>query len=130
MSRLEDLHWMAGSWTAQAEDGRHDEIWMPAAGGMMLGAHRHVAAEAPTIYEYLRIAESADGLTYHSSARGEQPLEFPLRSSGEGRVVFQRAFPDYPSVVRYRLVDGCLRLRVEGIHRGRQRGLEWTLARV
>ena len=93
----------------------------------MLGLHREVRQDAELLFEYLRIEESGEGLTFYSTRHDESPTAFSLRNTEPGRVEFQRAFPDFPSLVAYWRDGEELCSRVEGLFRGRNRVLEWKL---
>ena len=118
---------MVGSWFNDDGDSLHDEVWIGGAGGLMLGLHREVPEEGELLFEYLRIEESGEGLTYYSTRRDESPTAFSLRNAELERVEFQRAFPDFPCLVTYWRDGDELCSRVEGLFRGRNRVLEWKL---
>lgn len=127
--RLDGLSWMVGSWFSDEGDSLHDEVWIGGGGGLMLGLHREVRQEGELLFEYLRIEESGEGLTYYSTRRDDRPTAFSLRNTEPERVEFQRAFPDFPSLVAYWRDGEELCSRVEGLFRGRTRILEWKLQR-
>lgn len=123
--RLKDLHWMVGTWHSDGEGCIDDEVWLEGRGGLMLGMHRQVREDEAPLYEFLRLEESAEGLTYYATQRDEPPIAFSLRNIGSARVEFQRSFPDFPSVVTYWREEEALCARIEGLHRGRNRTMEW-----
>ncbi len=96
----------------------------------MLGMHRDVSAEDEATWEVLRIEESTEGLTYYASRQENPATAFGLRQTSRQRVEFQRAFPDFPSLVVYSLEGDELCARIEGLERGRNRTQEWRLRRT
>ena len=127
--QLDDLHWIAGAWFRKSKECCEEEVWLEPRGGLMLGLHREVRDGEKALYEFLRIEESAAGLTYFASRRDEPPIEFSLRSTKPERVEFGRSLPDYPSIVTYWRDDDLLCARIEGLYRGRQRKQEWRWQR-
>ena len=62
---IDALAWMAGYWVRDAEGGRRvEELWLPLAGGVMLGLHRDVRADGRAWFEFLRLAADEGGLAY------------------------------------------------------------------
>ena len=125
--RLKDLHWLVGTWHSKSEDCVEDEVWLEGRGGLMLGIHRQVRKDEAPLYEFLRLEETGEGLTYYATKRDEPTIAFSLRNIESERVEFQRSFPDFPSVVTYWRNGEALCARIEGLHRGRNRSMEWKL---
>ena len=127
--RLDDLAWLVGCWTSVTDASRSQALWTEPGGGLMLAVHLEVKSEGDTVYEFLRIEESREGLTFSSSSNGEREIGFALRELAAERVEFQRQFPDFPSLVAYWKDGDELRAKIEGLHHGRMRTMEWRWQR-
>ena len=57
---LADFAWLAGHWTGTGLGGSSEEMWMPAAGGAMLGSFRQMKDGAVVFYELLTFVERDD----------------------------------------------------------------------
>ena len=127
--RLDDLDWLVGRWTSDTDAGRSQTLWTEPDGGLMLGVDLEIKRAGDTVYEFLRIEESGEGLTLHSSSNGEREIAFALRDLGSDRVEFQRQFPDFPSLVAYWKDGDELCAKIEGLHHGRMRTMDWRWQR-
>jgi hypothetical protein len=124
--QVEHLAWLAGHWRAEDEGVRHEEVWIPPAGGVMLGLHREVGKEGGVFFEFLRIAETESGVFYFAQPLGHPAVGFRLVRSSTQRVVFENPEHDYPQRILYWLdEEGFLRARVEGRVGGEERSSEW-----
>ena len=127
---LEDLSFLAGSWSRCSDSAESEELWLPARGGMMLGLNRTVRASGKSAFEYLRIVEDDNGVTYLASPQGRAATPFALVDFAPGRAVFENPEHDFPTRVIYRLNDdGTLTARIEGLADGELRGSEWHWGR-
>jgi hypothetical protein len=54
---LDDFKWIVGHWTGTGLGGTSDEMWMPPAGGAMLGSFRQLQDGKVVFYEILTLAE-------------------------------------------------------------------------
>jgi hypothetical protein len=54
---LANFAWIAGTWTGTGLGGISEEMWMPAAGGAMLGSFRVLKDGAVAFYELLTLLE-------------------------------------------------------------------------
>lgn len=106
-ARVDDLAWMAGSWSADAPDhgngGRWtEEYWTIPRGGVMLGASRSGRGEALGEFEFLRIEADADGTpAYIAQPGGRAPVAFRLVQHDAASATFENAAHDYPQRIRY-----------------------------
>src|SRR5689334_8559638 len=78
-AKIEDLHWMAGCWESNSQDKMVllSEQWMKPAGGMMIGAGRTVKSAKAVDWEFMRIEQSGETLTFFAKPRdnsGETPF--------------------------------------------------------
>ena len=136
---LEDLAFLAGSWTSS--DGTFEEHWLPPAGGTMAAVSRMVRKGATVLYELsaietgedgqlvLRIRHFGPGLV-PSPEEADGPLSWPLLESGEGRVVFEEPDRVFPRRVVYRLVTpNSMEVRLEGERDGEPRVITFQFTR-
>ncbi|MBX3561371.1 MAG: hypothetical protein KF780_06115 [Sphingomonas sp.] len=100
---VDDLGWMAGHWTREADGRWTEESWTAPRGGMMLGVSRSGRAEAVREFEFIRLQAGADGVpVYWASPGGRPPVAFRLASHGPNEAVFENPAHDFPQRIRYR----------------------------
>src|SRR5438128_8655557 len=76
--RVESLAWMSGSWEELDERENVMESWTAPSGGMMVGASL-TTSPGKRSFEFLRIIQTAEGLSYFASPGGRPPVEFKAR---------------------------------------------------
>ena len=54
---LEDVEWLAGSWTGSAFGERFEEVWNPPSAGSMVGLFKLYDGDEVSFYEILLIIE-------------------------------------------------------------------------
>lgn len=113
---IDDLAWLTGCWAANGREPGSIELWMPAAGGAMLGMNRVISGGRMTGFEYMRIVEVDDeSLVLTASPSGQASTDFRLLSIGEFEVSFENPDHDFPQRIIYRRVDENRLLgRIEG----------------
>jgi uncharacterized protein YbjT (DUF2867 family) len=128
---LDQLTWMAGHWASITTDGaRVDEVWLPPAGGLMLGMNRYVPAGKHGLYENLRIETRPDGRTmFVGWPQDQAPTDFTLTSASASRVSFFNLAHDFPQGIHYWREGDELLARVDGIEKGAIRSLEYRFQR-
>src|SRR5689334_18870959 len=123
-TRVESLGWMTGSWE-QAGTERVMETWTPPSDGMMVGASL-TTTPGRRSFEFMRIVDTADGMSYLASPSGRSPpVEFKLRESGDKRVVFENPGHDFPQRIIYWKDGDLLAARIEGSRGGIAKSEEW-----
>ena len=123
---IEQLSWMTGTWVQSKGDSSVQETWLGPNGKLMVGANLTHSARRGSSYEFLRIVEHADGLSYYGSPSGKTPVEFKLKEITEKKVTFENLAHDFPHRIIYWLeADGVLKARIEGTMGGKARGMEW-----
>jgi hypothetical protein len=113
--------WMSGRWTATVGNVQMEEYWSAPGGGMMLGLHRDIGAKK-TSFEFMRIEARGEQLVFVAQPSGRPPTEFPAKSVGKSRIVFENPAHDFPKRVIYWRSGEKLCARVEGDGGG---GEEW-----
>ena len=122
----ESLSWLTGSWSGAQGPIEMEESWTAPRGKTLLGVHRDVKEGRTVGFEFLRIEEAADGVTYWASPEGRPATPFKLKESGDKRVVFENLQHDFPQRILYWIdADGALRARIEGPKGGKTVGMEW-----
>ncbi|HYC79266.1 MAG TPA: DUF6265 family protein [Planctomycetota bacterium] len=121
---------LRGEWWSPAANGRGgvEERWSSARGGSMLGTNRMFAGERLAQFEFLRIVERGEELTYVAQPGGGKATRFPLARAEPGLLVFENPEHDFPKRIVYRLDGDVLTARVDGGEGSRQ-AMEWTFRR-
>ena len=76
-------------------------------------------------FEFMRIVDTPEGMSYMASPGGRPAVEFKLRETGDDRVVFENLGHDYPQRISYWKDGDLLAARIEGNVRGQVRSEEW-----
>ena len=123
---LNDLAWIAGSWTGSTGGVEMEEHWTAPKGGSMIGIHRDVAKGRTISFEFLRIEQQKDQIVYLSMPNGRSPATpFPLKEVSGTRVVFENPTHDFPQRIIYWKDGNDLRARIEGTMNGKPGSEEW-----
>lgn len=123
---LQDLAWMAGSWSGMARGIEMEEHWTAPKGNSMVGIHRDVGKGRTLLVEFLRIEQRGDDIVYLSMPNGRSPATpFPLKEVSGTRVVFENPAHDFPQRIIYWKDGADLRARIEGTMKGKEAGEEW-----
>ncbi len=80
----------------------------------------------------MQIRAVADGqLAFIAMPSGQRTTVFPLLRLGQTEAVFENPQHDYPQRIVYQLEGGTrLRARIEGMHRGAPRVIEFPMSRT
>jgi hypothetical protein len=126
------LAWLAGCWASEGGEPGSGELWMPPAGGTLLGISRTVAKGRTVAHEFMQIREVEVGrLAFVANPSGQAQATFPVKSLDERGIVFENPTHDFPQRVIYRLDEaGVLRARIEGIIAGKARAEDFPMRRV
>jgi hypothetical protein len=124
---VEQLAWLAGDWVGTLGEAQVEEMWLPPAGGAMLGLGRTIAGSRQVEFELLRLVAGTDGLEYLASPDGRcPPTPFHLVEAAGQRVVFANPAHDFPKRITYWREGDTLHARVEGVEDGKPRLLDLT----
>lgn len=86
-AKIEDLHWISGSWTGEALGGTFEETWNPPLGDSMMGLFRLVKDGKTQFSEIMSIVPQGDSLVlklkhFHADLKGweeqDKTVDFPL----------------------------------------------------
>jgi hypothetical protein len=128
--RAGSLEWLAGTWTQAQGDERVTETWIGPGNGLLVAANLTTRGKERRTFEFLRIADTAEGFSYYASPGGRPPVEFKLKEQGDKRVVFENAAHDFPKRILYWREGDTLVARVEGTIGGKEKSEEWRFARA
>ena len=99
---VDDLAWMAGSWSQEADGRWTEEYWTAPRGDVMLGASRSGRDGALREFEFLRLQAGADGVvSYLAQPGGGAPVAFRLARRDAASATFENAAHDYPQRIAY-----------------------------
>ena len=123
---IDKLAWMNGAWSQSKDRDSVEESWLGPRNKVMVGVNLSVSERRGTNYEFLRIVEGTEGLSYFASPAGKPPVEFKLKEMGDRKVSFENRANDFPQRILYWLdADGALKARIEGTMQGVERGIDW-----
>lgn len=124
--------WLAGCWESRRGERVTLEMWMPPAGGLMLGASRTVVGGTTREFEQLRIRARDGRLVYTALPSGQRETDFTTPAAPGDPLVFENLAHDFPQRIAYRRVGAdSLVARVEGPGAGgATRGFDLAMRRV
>lgn len=97
-----DLDWIAGQWCGGDAGTRIDEVWLPEAGGALLGMSRTVRGAKTASFEFMRIVAEGERASLHVQPDGAPPTVFETVARGDGWIRFGNPEHDFPNVIEYR----------------------------
>lgn len=112
-TKIEELAWMAGHWGGTVDGVETEEIWTAPGGGILLGMHRD-AGPKRTSYEFMRVAETPEGIVYFAQPSGRPPTPFHLTESRKNWVMFENPEHDFPKRIIYSREGNALCAVVDG----------------
>ncbi len=123
--------WLTGCWRMTDPDRVIDEVWLPQAGGALLGVSRAHAGDSLLSYEVMVIRPGVSGLVYEANPSGQLPATFLVGVQSDSGITFENLTHDFPQLIRYarRGADSLLAV-VSGTVRDRQRVISYEYARV
>jgi len=111
--------WLAGCWKQHTGTRESLEMWMPPAGGLMLGASRTLVNGAVREYEQLRITIDSGKLVYTATPSGKQTASFTSTAITDSSFTVENPQHDFPQRISYRRRGAdSLIARIEGTARG------------
>lgn len=129
---LAKLSWLAGCWKNDGAEPGSGEMWMPPAGGTMLGVSRTVKQGKTIAHEFMQIRATAPGkLAFIAQPSGQREATFPLLRLTDTVAIFENLEHDFPQRVIYGIdPDGRLSARIEGMSKGELRLVPFRMSRV
>jgi hypothetical protein len=123
--RVTALEWMSGTWIHADDRQRVMETWVGPANGLMVGANMTAWTSGRSAFEFMRMGDTPEGVSYYASPRGRPAVEFRAKELSGHRVVFENAEHDFPQRVIYWKEGEVLAARIEGMVKGQQKSEEW-----
>ncbi|MCW5956759.1 MAG: hypothetical protein KIT61_09240 [Pyrinomonadaceae bacterium] len=131
-SKVNVLSWMSGCWETIGTGPVTTERWARPTENLMLGSSQTVRNGKSVAFEFLRIVNNGQGLTYiakPSSAKDETP--FSIAKVTVNEAVFENLKHDFPQRIIYRLdKPDSLFARIEGMRNGELKGMDIPMKRV
>ena len=125
-TEVDRLAWLSGCWIQVRANGVTEEHWMKPLGGSMLGMSRTVVGGKTVEFEFLRIGIAGGTLAYVARPSGQAEVTFPLKSIGDGVVVFENLSHDFPQRIIYRRhANAGVTARIEGTVKGEAQGRDF-----
>ncbi len=121
---INKLEWLSGLWCMKNSSEEIHEHWMSPGYGVMLGINR-THKNGKTYFEYLRIAEIDNTVTYYAMPMGKQETRFELEEMGDEYVLFSNYNHDFPNRISYRLIEDQLHVTVESTG-DKARSISWV----
>ncbi|WP_433851299.1 DUF6265 family protein [Stenotrophomonas nitritireducens] len=109
-----EFDWLAGHWCGGSEERRIDEVWLPQAGGALLGMSRTVGGERTESFEFMRLVPAGKDAGLHVQPNGAPPTVFAITGRGEGWMVLENTAHDFPNRIEYRRDGAGLRASISG----------------
>lgn len=106
--------WLAGHWCGGTEERRLDEVWLPEAGGALLGMSRTLSRGSMASFEYMRLVPAGKAAGLHVQSNGVAPTTFVIADHGENWVVFENPQHDFPNRIEYRRDGAELKASISG----------------
>lgn len=131
---IKAVGFMAGCWEIRNAERKSviSEQWMMPDGKAMLGISRTVKAEKMTGYEFMKLVEDANGVTFYArpyNAKEDTPFKMTKWAANEA--TFENPANDFPQKVTYKLTGSdSLFARIEGPMNGKLSGIDFPYVRV
>ena len=134
---LDAFGWLQGCWHGTVNQRDFRENWLPAGGGMMVGAGHTVLQGRTQDYEYLRLETRPDGLYYVTLPSGQKEASFRLSGTQRDEVsgadiwTFANTAEGFPQRIVYRRGgEGWLYAGIEGTLNGEDRKVTYPMRHV
>ncbi|WP_164079812.1 DUF6265 family protein [Stenotrophomonas maltophilia] len=106
--------WLAGHWCGGTEERRLDEVWLPEAGGALLGMSRTLSRGDMESFEYMRLVPAGKAAGLHVQPNGVAATTFVIAEHGANWVVFENLQNDFPKRIEYRRDGTSLQASISG----------------
>ena len=127
--KINELNWIAGNWSGDANGTITEEQWLEPRAGMMIGMNRMVFPNGKGTFEFLRIAETENGIAYFASPNGKPATSFALKELSKSKVVFENKAHDFPQRIIYERLEDTMMAMIEGEVNGKAQSMKWTWKR-
>jgi hypothetical protein len=128
---LDQLSWLAGHWQGGSDGRVTEELWLPPAGGLMLGLNRDIGSSGKAFFEFLRLEQTDQGVSYVASPRGGETTSFNMVECTENKAVFENKAHDFPQRITYGLTGpNSLTVTISGDVDGKNESRSWSWQRL
>jgi hypothetical protein len=132
---LAPLAWLAGCWTGSVNERDFREMWLPPAGGTLIGAGRQVSRGEIQDYEFLRIEARGSDVVFTQFSGDRKEVSFRLASTTTDEddtiFTFANTASGFPARLLYtRGSKGWLYETIEGSLNGAERRVIYPFRRV
>ncbi len=132
--KISSVAFMSGCWEIRKPERKLviSEQWMAPLGNAMLGVSRTVKAEKMTGFEYMKLIEDENGVTFFARPDGAAvDTSFKMTKWSVNEAVFENAGNDFPQMIIYRLATAdTLFARIEGKMNGKVTGIDFPYVRI
>ncbi len=130
-SPLDRLQWLGGCWETASGSRVTVEMWLPPAGGLMIGASRTVVGDQARAYEHMRLRAEGEGLVYTAIPSGQTEAAFRSTAVSDSGFTVENPAHDFPQRISYRRTGAAtMTARVEGPGPTGPRGFDVSFRRV
>jgi hypothetical protein len=128
---IEQARWLAGCWALQRGSRTGFEMWMPPAGGIMMGASRTVSGGKVVEWERLQLSETDGHLIYTSLPSGQTEASFTSTAVTDSGFTVENLQHDFPQRIIYRRHGpDSLIARIEGPGSNGTKGIDFPMRRT
>lgn len=128
--KVAELDWIAGNWSSDEAGTVTEEQWLEPRAGMMVGMNRMAFPNGKGTFEFLRIAETENGIAYLASPSGSSPTSFAIKFLSKFKVVFENKKNDFPQRIIYERTDNTMVAMIEGEVNGKNKSMQWIWKRT
>ncbi len=123
--------WLAGCWAQERGERGSIEMWMPPAGGAMLGMSRTIRDGKAAAHEFMQIRAASNALVFIALPSNQREATFTAVRNTDREIVFENLEHDFPQRIIYRRTGAeTLSARVEGMREGNLRGIDYAFKRT
>ena len=108
------LDWLAGHWCGGQAGRQIEEVWLPEAGGALIGMSRTVRGDKTESFEFMRVVPEGKDAGFHVQPNGVPPTVFAIAARGADWVHFENPAHDFPNRIEYRRDGEHLRAWIAG----------------
>ena len=128
---LSQVKWLAGCWELSRGNRTTLEMWMPPAGGVMLGSSRTVVGGVPREWEQVRLSVRDGHVIYTANPSGQPMAEFVAAAITDSGFTVENPAHDFPQRIIYqRRGADSLVARIEGTTSSGPRVVDYPLRRA
>ena len=109
-----EFDWLAGHWCGGTEQRKIEEVWLPQAGGALLGMSRTLSGDSLESFEFNRLVPSGKDAGFHVQPNRVPATVLTHTPPGRGWVVFENPAHDFPNRIEYRSEGDALYAVISG----------------